>query len=119
MATRRASRVGELLKREIAEILCRDIKDPKIGFVTVSFVDVTADLRAASVHVSVLGDEERRQESLRCLNAATGFIQRTLSTRVRLKHLPKLHFLLDTSIDYSMHIAQLLSELGESESPQE
>lgn len=119
MATKRTSRVGELLKREVAEILCHDIRDPKIGFVTVSYVDVATDLRAASVHVSVLGDEEQRQESLRALNAASGFVQKALSSRVRLKHLPKLHFLLDTSIDYSMHIAQLLSELGESENAQE
>ena len=119
MATKRTSRVGELLKREVAEILCRDIRDPKIGFVTVSSVDVTSDLRTASVRVSVLGDDEQRQESLRALNAATGFIQKALSPKVRLKNMPKLQFVLDTSIDHSMHIAQLLSELGESENSQE
>ena len=119
MATKRTSRVGGLLKREVADILCREIRDPKVGFVTVSSVDVTSDLRTASIRVSVLGDEEHRQESLRCLNAATGFIQKALSSRVRLKRMPKLQFVLDTSIDYSMHIAQLLSELGEGRNSQE
>jgi len=115
MAIRRTLRVGELIKREIADILCREMKDPKVGFVTVSSVDVTKDLRTAFVRVSVMGDDERRQETVRSLNSAVGFIQKELSTRVRLRYMPKLQFRLDTSLDHFMHISELLAEIREGE----
>ncbi|NQT82992.1 30S ribosome-binding factor RbfA [bacterium] len=115
MATRRMIRVGELIKREIADILCREIKDPRIGFVTVSNVDVTRDLRMAFVKVSVLGDDESRQQAVRSLNSAAGFIQKELSSRIRLRYMPKVQFRLDTSVDDFMHITQLLAEIKEGE----
>ena len=118
MAIRRTLRVGELIKREIADIVCREMKDPKVGFVTVSSVDVTKDLRTAFVRVSVMGDEERRQEAVRSLNSAVGFIQKELSTRVRLRYMPKLQFRLDMSIDHFMHISELLAEIRENETPE-
>jgi ribosome-binding factor A len=107
--------VGELIKREIADILCREIKDPKIGFVTVKSVDVSNDLRAASVKVSVFGDDDRRQEAVSSLNSAAGFIQKELSGRIRLRYMPRLRFRLDTSVDHSMHIADLLTKIKEEE----
>lgn len=113
MATKRTLRVGELIKREIADILCREIRNPKVGFVTVSNVEVTTDLRTAVVWVSVLGDEERRRESLSSLNSAAGFIQRELCNRIRLRYMPRLNFHLDTSVDHSMRIAQILGEIKE------
>ena len=119
MATRRTLRVGELLKREIADILCREIKNPRMGFVTVTDVDVTKDLRIAHVAVSVMGDDEHKQETLRCLTAAAGFIQRELSARVRLRYMPRLKFQLDTSLDYSIHISELLDEIKEKEPHQD
>ncbi len=115
MASKRTLRVSELIKREIADILCREIEDPKVGFVTVSSVDVTRDLRVAFVRVSVMGDDERRQEAVRSLNSAAGFIQKELSSRIRLRYMPKLQFRLDTSIDRFMHIAEILSEIEKSE----
>lgn len=115
MAANRALRVGELIKREIADILCREVRDPKVGFVTVSSVEVTKDLRTALVRISVLGDEEHRQESLRSLNSAAGFVQKELSSRTRLRYTPKLQFQLDTSVDHSIHIAQLLEEIKHNE----
>ncbi len=117
MSTRRTLRVGELVKREIADILCREIKNPRIGFVTVSSVDVTKDLRTAFVKVSVLGNDEHRHEALASLNAAAGFIQKELSRRIRLRYLPKLQFRLDTSIDHSLHIAELLAEIDKDDKP--
>ena len=119
MAIRRTLRVGELIKREIADIVCREMKDPKVGFVTVSSVDVTKDLRTAFVRVSVMGDEERRQEAVRSLNSAVGFIKKELSTRVRLRYMPKLQFRLDTSIDNFMHISELLAEIRENETSED
>jgi len=111
MATKRTLRVGELIKREIADILCREMKNPKLGFVTVSDVDVTGDLRTAFVRISILGDEKRRQESLRCLKSAAGFIRKELSSRITLRYIPKLQFQLDTSVDHAIHISQLLAEI--------
>ncbi len=110
-----------MIKREIADILCREINNPKVGFVTVSDVDVTKDLRAAFVRVSIMGDKEHRQESLQSLNEAAGFVQRELSSRIRLRYMPKLQFLLDTSLDHSVHIAQILEEIrrGETRPPSE
>ena len=116
MATKRTLRIGELIKREIADILCREIRNPKLGFVTVNDVDVTADLKTALVRISVLGNEEHRKESLGCLDSAAGFIQKKLSSRLRLRYIPKLQFSLDRSIDHFMRISQLLSEIKESES---
>lgn len=118
MATRRTLRVGELIKREIADIVCREIKNPKVGFVTVSSVDVTKDLRMAFVRVSVMGENEHRREAVRTLNSAAGFIQKELSARVRLRYMPKLHFRLDTSIDHFMHISEILAEIAQSEAQQ-
>jgi len=118
MSTRRTLRVGELIKREIADIVCREVKDPKVGFVTVSSVDVTGDLRIALVRVSVMGDDEHRQEAVRSLNSAAGFIQKELAARVRLRYMPKLQFRLDTSVDHSMHIAEILAEIKEDETHQ-
>ena len=104
-----------MIKREIADIVCREVKDPKVGFVTVSGVDLTGDLRIALVRVSVMGEEEHRKEAVRSLNSAAGFIQKELAARVRLRYMPKLQFRLDTSVNHSIHIAELLAEIKESE----
>jgi ribosome-binding factor A len=118
MATRRTLRVGELFKREIADILCRVIKNPKLGFVTVNSVDVTKDLRTAFVRVSIMGDDEHRREAVRTLNSAAGFIQKELSARVRLRYMPKLQFRLDTSIDHFMRISEILAAIAENREQQ-
>jgi len=103
------------MKREIADILCREIRDPKVGFVTVSSVEVTKDLKLAFVRVSVLGDDEHRQQAVRSLNSAAGFIQKELSSRIRLRYMPKLQFRLDTSVDHFMHITEILDEIKAQE----
>jgi ribosome-binding factor A len=116
MAKIRPSRVGEQIKKEITDILYHELKDPRIGFVTVTAVEVSGDLQHAKVYVSVMGSESEREESLKALIKATGFIRSEIGRRIRLRHVPELVFRLDTSIDYSSRITEVLRELNIKES---
>ena len=112
MASMRYDRIGEEMKKAISEII-RGMKDPRISdMTTIMSVDVTNDLKQAKVKVSVYDqDDEKRREAVEALNHAAGFITRELGRRVELRALPRLTFLLDNSIEYSVHIAKLLDEL--------
>lgn len=90
------------------------LKDPRIGFVTVTGVDMTPDLKLAKVFVSILKEEERDM-TMDVLNAAKPFIRSSLSKRVRMKFIPEIEFRLDTSIEYGMKIDKLLKELKETD----
>jgi ribosome-binding factor A len=108
---KRADRIGDQIKAEIADILMRKIKDPRIGFVTVTAVEVTDDLRSANVFVGILEDDSRQGKTLRALIKASGFIRSELGKRLRLKFLPQLSFHLDQSVQKAAHVLQLLEEL--------
>lgn len=105
---RRPQRVGEQIREEISSLLVSGLKDPRIGFATVTGVRVSADLRHAQVYVSILGSAEQRQESLRRLEAASAFLRRELAHRLRIRHVPELRFELDTSVEYGARIEELL-----------
>jgi ribosome-binding factor A len=92
-------------------MIFRDMKDRRIGFVTVTGVQVSPDLRRARVFVSLMGSEEEKKESLATLNRATGWVRHELGQRIRMKFLPEIAFLLDTSQDYGEHIDRLLDEI--------
>jgi len=94
-----------------------ELHDPRIGFVTVTGVDVVEDLSHAKVYISVLGSEEARQESLAALNRAAGFVRTEIGKRIRLRHVPEIVFKYDPSIQQGAHIAQLLRQVGAKESP--
>lgn len=108
---KRADRVGDLMAQEIADILMRKIKDPRIGFVTVTGVEVSDDLRNAKVFVSVYG--EGRADSLKGLASAAPFIRSELSRRMRMRHVPELLFRFDESVARGAHIMELLHSLEE------
>jgi ribosome-binding factor A len=112
MKSRRSFRVAYLLKAEISEIIRTRIKDPLIGFVTITEVTLTADLRAARVYFSVLGNEEQKQNSLKGLQRASTFIQNELAPKVRLRYLPTLQFYIDDSWTYGANIDQILQDLN-------
>jgi ribosome-binding factor A len=114
----RASRVGEQMKKELGDIIGRKIKDPRIGFVTVTDVQVSGDLQQAKVFISVLGDEEQRQNTLKGLAKAKGFIRSEIGQRIRLRKTPEIQFEFDESIDYGNRIETLLHQLN-SESQKE
>lgn len=107
----RANRVGEQMKKELGEIIGRKIKDPRIGFVTVTDVQVTGDLQQATVFISVLGDEEQRENTLRGLAKAKGFIRSEIGQRIRLRKTPEILFEFDESIDYGNRIESLLHQI--------
>lgn len=109
----RVGRVGEQIKKELSVLLQRELKDPRIGFVTVTGVEVTGDLSQAKVYLSVLGSEEQKEETLHALAKAKGFLRSELGRRVRLRHTPDLIFKFDSSIDYGSRIEALLQKLNE------
>lgn len=113
MPSQRIEKVQELIKEEISEIIRREVKHPGIGFVTVTSVEASPDLRHAKVFVSILGDDAERQRGLKALQAASGFIRSALGRRIRLRFLPEIAFKLDTSIDHGIKIQQLLKEINE------
>jgi ribosome-binding factor A len=108
--TRRAERVAEEIREEVARILAREIKDPRVGFVTVTRVQITPDLRSARVFVGVLGDEAQRRKTLQGLDQATGYVRRAVGQRLRLRFTPELSFAYDEGLDATARVAQLLDE---------
>lgn len=109
---KRSKRVGDLLREVIADIIMKRLKDPRLGFLTVTGVELTEDLKTASVYVSILKEEER-ESTLQILNAAQGFIRQEVAKEVRLKFIPAFHFVLDTSAEYGARIDKLLKEIKE------
>lgn len=107
--------VSHFLKKEISQIIAREMRDPRMGFATVTRVDMSDDLKHARVHISVYGSERERDECLEALNHARGYIQHRLSPRIHLKYMPILSFVFDRSIEYSIHIDEVLEELEAEE----
>jgi ribosome-binding factor A len=110
---KRLERVNQLVREEISYLLQRELKDPRLGFVTVTEVDVAKDLRTAKVYVSVLGTEEQWQGSLDALRSARGFIRNWLAPRLRLRSVPELSFHPDRSMAHAAHIQAVLERLRE------
>lgn len=112
----RPHRVGEQMKKELSDIFQREIKDPRIGFITITGVDVTGDLQQATVYISVIGDDEQVNETLLGLEKAKGFIRTEVGKRIRLRHTPELFFKFDESIAYGDRIEKLLKEVNPDDS---
>ncbi|MBT2682989.1 30S ribosome-binding factor RbfA [Bacillus sp. ISL-37] len=115
----RVNRVGEQMKKEIGDIISRKIKDPRVGFVTVTDVEVTGDLQQAKVYISVLGDEQQREDTLKGLAKAKGFIRTEIGQRIRLRKTPELIFEFDETMAYGNRINTLIHELHRDEQPGE
>lgn len=115
--TQRTERIDELLRQEISQILAKEIADPEIGFATVTEVETAPDLRHARVWFSVIGQKAERDQTLRALDRAMGYVRRELGTRLRLRRIPELHVRLDDSVERGTRVLQLLSELEEGRSP--
>lgn len=113
MSSQRTQRVGDLLRLEISELILLRIKDPRLGFVTVTSVEVSADLRHAKVYVACPGTREELEKSVAILSGAAGFIRSELFKRVHLRIIPELLFKADTSIEHGVRISKILRELQE------
>ncbi|NMM51199.1 30S ribosome-binding factor RbfA [Paenibacillus aquistagni] len=111
MAKIRSGRVGEQIKKELSQLIQMELKDPRIGFLTVTGVEVTNDLSLARVYLSVLGDAEAKENSLKALDKANGFLRSELGKRMRLRHVPELNFKIDESIAYGSRIEKLLHDI--------
>jgi len=109
----RMRRVDEAVREVLSDAISHQLKDPRVGFVTVTAVETAADLRHARVFVSVLGDEKVRRRSLEGLTSAHGVLQRAVAGELRLKHTPTLEFVYDDTTERGMRIARLLEEHGE------
>ncbi len=110
MAGDRMRRVNEAMKEVLSTHIAGDLRDPRIGFVTVTSVETSPDLRRARVYVSVLGSDEERERSLAGLKASHGYLQTQVAGELRMKRTPVLEFVYDESIETGMRISGLLDE---------
>lgn len=107
---RRPERLGEAIREEVARMIVFELKDPRLGLVTVTRVEVTADLSHARVHVGVLGDERERRKSLEGLQRASGFVRHELARRLGIRQVPEIDFRYDKGLDATDRVARLLDE---------
>lgn len=113
MASRRQRQVAELLHEEISNLLQFNTRDPRLGFVTVTDVEVSPDLRVAWVYITVLGDSSDEETTLQGLASAAKFFRHELGQSLKLRFIPELNFKLDKSLEYGLHIDQLLDTVKE------
>ena len=113
MQGKRLDRVGHLIQMELSQLILHRVKDPRLGFVTITHVNVAPDLRSACVFYSVLGDEQAKKDSQLALEKAAGFLQKAISTAIEIRYTPKLKFCLDDSLDRGFEIDKVLRNLDE------
>ena len=107
----RRLRLGDQLQVELADLIQRELKDPRVGFVTVTEVRMSPDLKHARVYVSVFeGEDEKKRESIDALQRAEGFLRHSLGRRLRLRYVPTLRFVVDETLDHSARIEELLED---------
>jgi ribosome-binding factor A len=109
---KRSDRVSHNLQKEISDIIMNRVKDPRVGFLTITGVEVARDIKTAKVFVSVLNDKER-SDTMDALEAARGYVRKELKNRLRMKVIPELTFIIDTSPQYADKIGRLLRDIEE------
>ena len=113
MSDVRVRKLQEFIKQEVSQMLMRGMKDPRIGFTTVTDVEVTGDLRQATIYVSLFGSDKEKKDTLEALKHARGHVRSELGKILNLRHVPEIDFDKDTSLDYTMHIESLINEIHE------
>jgi ribosome-binding factor A len=113
VAGRRTERLGHQIRVELAELIARAVKDPRIGFATVTRVELSADLHYARVFISILGSPEDQQSSIEGLSSATGFLRHEIGRRLALRRVPELDFILDHGAEAGEKIEAILEKLHE------
>lgn len=111
--SKRTDQVGDEIQRILGEVIQTELKDPRVGFTTVTGVTMTPDLLRANVRISVLGDETERRETMRALEHAKGYLRRRVGEELTLRQVPELRLHLDTSLDHAMRITELLHGIEE------
>ena len=108
MKSERMRRVNEAVREVLSEAITKEIRDPRVGFITVTDVDTSPDLRHAKVYVSVLGDDAKRKRSLEGLQSAHGYLQKRVARELKVKYTPTLEFTYDDALDRSLRLQELL-----------
>ncbi len=111
MEGKRSEKVADLIRKEISQMLLRSIKDPRIGFVTITRVNVSEDCRFAKIYFSVAGTLEERERSIKGLESAKGYVRRELGRRIQLRYTPDIVFQFDPSIEYAIHMEELIQSI--------
>jgi ribosome-binding factor A len=111
MTNPRSEKVQEALRQEISMIVQRELKDPRLGFITITKVDLTKDLRYARIYFSVLGDEKAKRRAFYGLRSAKGFIKNLISEKVKLKFMPEMEFKVDNSLEHTQKILGLIEKI--------
>lgn len=109
---RRRERLASLIEQVVSELLQRHVRDPRIGFTSITAVEVTADARYAKIHVSVMGSEEERRDTMRGLERAAGFIRSKLGEELTIRHVPEISFHLDRSLEQGDRVLALINQLS-------
>lgn len=115
MGQLRVDKVQEIIKQEVSNMILRELKDPRIGFATVTQVAVSGDLRHAKIFISVMGSDEQKLQTWEGLKSSVGFIRSELGKRIRLRYTPEITLQLDTSLDHSVKIQKLLDKVKKEE----
>lgn len=111
MTRMRPERVQEAIRQEISRIAMGEIKDPRIGFITITKVELTRDLRHARIYFSVLGKKSDKNKALKGLNSAKGYIKGLIADRIKLRFTPEISFLIDESLEHTQHIYDILNSI--------
>lgn len=117
MEGKRSEKVADLIQKEISQMLVKSIKDPRIGFVTITKVSVSEDCRFAKVYFSVVGTLAEKERSMKGLDSAKGFVRKELGRRIRLRYTPEILFQFDPSIEYAIHMGELIQTIQQGKEP--
>ncbi len=115
MGQLRTEKVQEFIQQEISKIILKELKDPRIGFITVTRVEVTGDLRYAKIFISLMGNEDQKTATMQGLNHALGFLRTEIGKRIRLRFAPELSFHVDDTLEHSARIQELLYKIKQEE----
>ena len=109
---KRSDKVGEAIHKVVSELLVKGLKDPRLGFVTITGVKLTTDMRQATVFFTVIGSDDEKRHTEAGLNSARGFIKKEMGQALKMRFTPDIHFKYDTSVEYGYHIESILKEIG-------
>ncbi len=117
MEGKRSEKVADLIQKEVSQMLLRSIKDPRIGFVTITKVTVSEDCRFARVYFSVAGTLAEKESSEKGLNSAKGYVRKELGRRIRLRYTPEIVFQFDPSVEYAIHMEEVIRDIHRRKEP--
>jgi ribosome-binding factor A len=109
---KRSDKVSEEIHKIVSELLIKGLKDPRVGFATITGVKLTADLRQATIFFTVIGSDQEKQDTGAGLNSARGFIRKEIGQALKMRFVPEIQFRYDTSVEYGQHIESILKEIG-------